>query len=297
VPRFPIYIPSKGRARRDAYCTARFLTADGVPFRLVVERSEAAAYEALYPEAEVLVLPFSDAGSVIPARNWIREHAEAEGHTRHWQLDDNIFDVRRLYAGKRIPCNSGIGLWVCEEFSERYTNVGVSGLNYQMFVSDEERKPYFLNVHVYSCTLINHAMPYRWRGRYNEDTDLCLQALAGGWCTVALNVFMAHKRTTMKMAGGNTEALSYFDDGRLRMARALERQWPHVVETRRRFKRPQHVIRGNWRGFDTRLIRRTDIDWDALPAVDELGMECNAVRSIRSPIIERVHARAKAEGF
>jgi hypothetical protein len=264
--------------------TAKFLLRDRVPFRLVVEPSEEAHYRAALPAADLLVTPHDDM-KLLGVRNWIRDLSIEEGADRHWQLDDNIRETRRLYRGKRIPCNSGVALRVCEDFTDRYTNIGVSGLNYQMFVVDETPIPYYLNCHVYSCSLINNRMPYRWRLIYNDDTDLCLQVLAGGLCTVALNVFMADKQRTMTQSGGNTEAL-YSGDGRARMARSLERVWPGVVSTRRRFRRPQHVIRGSWSGFDTPLIRRDDIDWDDLPAVDEYGLDLVQVApEIRSPVV------------
>jgi hypothetical protein len=123
--------------------------------------------------------------------------------------------------------------------------------------------PYYLNTRIYSCILIRNDIPYRWRGRYNEDTDLCLQVLSEGWCTVSFNAFNMMKAETMSVKGGNATEL-YKGDGRLKMARSLERQWPYVVTTRRRFDRPQHVVANNWRKFDTPLIRRTDIDWEAL---------------------------------
>lgn len=268
LPRYPIFVPSKGRAE---HClTARFLTADRVPFRLVVEAPEEHAYRAVFPDADVVVCPVADGRGVLPVRNWIRDLAIEEGWDRHWQIDDNVYGMRRLVHGRRIPCDSALALRVCEDFTDRYENIGVSGFNYLMFVADETPAPFYLNCHVYSCCLISNRMPYRWRLRYNEDTDLCLQVLSGGLCTVALNAFMAWKITTMTLRGGNTDAL-YGGDGRLRMAKELERMWPGVVSTTRRWGRPQHVVRGAWSGFDTKLIRRADVDFSALPAVDEYG--------------------------
>jgi len=268
--------------------TVRCLLRERVPFRLVVEPAEEDAYRSAFPTAEVLVLP-EDGMRLLGARNWIRDLSDAEGWERHWQLDDNIQDFRRLYRGKRIPCDAAVALRVCEDFTDRYTNIGVSGLNYQMFVTDVTRAPFYLNCHIYSCSLIWNRMPYRHRLIYNDDTDLCLQVLAGGLCTVALNVFMAHKQRTMVATGGNTTDLYRAEDGRLRMARSLERVWPYVVTTDRRFRRPQHVIRGAWSGFDTPLIRRTDLDWSALPPVDEYGLQLSQVtETIRSPLIARI---------
>ncbi len=286
-PRYPIYLPTKGRWQPDRALTVKALQRDEVPLRLVVEPQEAEAYERWATERDrLLVLPFSNLGKgSYPARNWIREHAEGEGHARHWQLDDNIIEFRRLWRGRRIPCDAGIALRVCEDFSDRYENVGVSGLNYQMFVPAETPEPFYLNCHVYSATLVNHAMPYRWRLTYNEDTDLCLQALVGGWCTVLLNAFMANKMRTMAMGGGNTDVL-YQGDGRLAMAHVLRRAWPGIVDVRWRFGRPQHVI--NWKKFDTPLRRRPDLDLDALPDADEYGMRLRAVTDVKSAALREL---------
>lgn len=266
----PVYVISKGRA--DQCLTAKFLRRDGVPFRLVVEPQEAEAYRATFPK-EVLVLPFSNLGQgSIPARNWVWEHAKASGAERHWILDDNISGIWRRYKARKIRCEAGVALQVAEDFADRFTNVAIAGLNYYMFsINHVKQPPFYLNVHVYSCLLILNSLPYRWRGRYNEDTDLCLQVLAGGWCTVLLNAFLAWKMTTMTMKGGNTEDL-YAGDGRLKMARSLERAWPRVVTTARRYGRPQHVVRNAWRGFDTQLKLKPGLDLSKLKP-NEYGMK------------------------
>lgn len=283
LPRYPIYVPSKGRYRNSQ--TANFLLRDGTPFRFVVEAEEEQAYREHYPTADIIVCPVADGQGSLPVRNWIRDLSIQEGHERHWQLDDNIWAIWRLYRGHRIRADSGVALRVCETFTDRYTNIGVSGLNYMMFVTDDAPVPYYLNCHVYSCCLVWNRMPYRWRLRYNEDTDLCLQVLSGGLCTVALNVFMAHKQRTLHARGGNTDSI-YRGDGRAHMARTLERAWPYVVETRRKYSRPQHHVRGAWRGFDTPLQRRQDIDWSALPPVDEFGLELRQTGTeVRSPVL------------
>ena len=286
VPRYPVFIPSKGRHEKTKALTARRLDADGVPFRLVVEPQEENDYAEAFGPDRVMSLPFSNLGlGSIPARNWIKEQSTAVGDGRHWQLDDNIGEFRRLYRGKRIPCGAGLALRVCEDLSDRYTNVAVSGLNYQMF-GINSAKPFVTNCHVYSCTLVNNEIPHLWRGRYNEDTDLCLQVLSDGWCTILVNAFLANKMRTMTMTGGNSDEL-YADDGRLRMARSLERVWPGVVSTERRFQRPQHVIRDAWRKFDTPLKLKDGVDLDAFPKVDEYGSKLVAVKAVRSEALRR----------
>lgn len=274
LPRYPIYIPSKGRSDRSL--TANFLIKDGVPFYLVIEEQEYDLYAAKFSAEQILVLPFSDQGSVIPARNWIKDHATAAGHKRHWQLDDNMMKTARLYRGKKIACDAGVAFAAAEDFTDRYTNVAVSGLNYTMFAYPVHKvPPFYLNTRVYSCSLILNSIPHKWRGTYNEDTDLCLQVLADGWCTILFNAFLIQKMHTMTMTGGNTSEI-YQDDGRLKMARSLERVWPGVVGTDRRFRRPQHVIKDQWTRFDTKLQLRDDLDLDKL-AENEYGLKLKQV--------------------
>jgi hypothetical protein len=280
----------------------RALLRDDVPFCVVVEPPEERAYVDLVGRKRVLVLPFENLGlGAIPARNWCRKHAEAEGYASHYQLDDNIIEFRRLWRGRRIPCHAGVALRVCEDLTDRYSNVALSGLNYQMFVPAETSVPFYVNCHVYSATLINHAAPFWWRLRYNDDTDICLQALAGGWCTILVNAFVANKMRTMSMRGGMTDEFYAVNRdgsavegsvgagrdsatfGRFEMARMLERAWPGIVTTRWRFGRPQHVV--NWGAFKTRLRLRPDVNLGDLAAVDEYGLVLRAVREVRSPAL------------
>lgn len=255
IPRHPVYVPSKGRASRCL--TAKFLVEQGVPFHLVVEPHEADTYAAVFGEERVLVLPFANLGlGSIPARNWIWEHAIAQGAERHWCVDDNIWRIRRNTAGRRLRCPAGPALRAVEDFVDRYENVAVSGLNYSFFGFSAGLPPFYVNTHVYSCLLIRNDLPNRWRGRYNEDTDLCLQVIADGWCTVAVNAFLIDKAATMTMTGGNTDEL-YQGDGRLAMAKELAQRWPGVVKVVRRYGRSQHYV--PWQKFKVPLVRKRGV--------------------------------------
>ena len=99
LPRYPVYIPSKGRA--ETALTPRFLIADSVPFKLVVEPQEQTAYASKWGAERLLVLPENDRGLVF-VRNWIKQHSIDSGVERHWQLDDNIRRVLRVCKGQRI---------------------------------------------------------------------------------------------------------------------------------------------------------------------------------------------------
>ena len=299
MPQFPVYVISKGRA--DNGTTARFLARDNVPFHLVVEPQEEEMYTQHFGRDKLLLLPFSNLGQgSIPARNWVWEHSKSMGHKRHWILDDNIHNFYRYYEGKRIRISGGAALKVIEDFTERYTNIAISGMNYTTFVglsannTKSKMPPFYLNTHVYSCLLILNELPHRWRGRYNEDTDLCLQVLSDKWCTVAFNAISQHKAATMTMKGGNTDKL-YKGDGRLEMARSLERQWPYAVTVKRRFQRPQHVVHNAWQKFDTELIRRDDIDWNAIENQDYQIKLVQVKDEIKSERIRSIFEKSQNE--
>lgn len=290
LPNYPVYVISKGR--HDCCFTADFLLEDKVPFHVVVEPQEAELYIAKYGIERVYVLPFSNLGlGSIPARNWCWEHSKAKGFERHWIFDDNIRCIYRRYKAKRIPCEAGIALHTCEEFINRYSNIGIAGLNYSFFAPDKQSlPPFYLNTHVYSCLCIQNDLPQRWRGRYNEDTDLCLQVLASGLCTVSFNAFLINKMKTMTMKGGNMETL-YQGDGRLKMAKSLERVWPYVVSVNRRFKRPQHVIRDAWAKFDTPLKLKDGLTYEEL-AKKKIPIKVNKLSEIKSDAINSIYQEA-----
>lgn len=285
LPKHPVYVISKGRS--DRCLTAQALAKDGVPFRLVVEPQEAEAYASRFGRERLCILPFSNLGlGSIPARNWVWEDAKAAGNDRHWILDDNMRAFYRRWKAKRIYCSAGVALRCVEDFAERYENVGLAALAYHFFVPDHRKVlPFFANVHVYSCILIKNDLPIRWRGRYNEDTDLSLQCLAIGLCTILVNAFSVAKAATMSMKGGNTTEL-YSGDGRLKMARSLERMWPGIVRTIRRFRRPQHYV--EWKKFAQPLKLKQGLDRKDIPEFDEESIQLVEVGKVKSRKLQQL---------
>ncbi len=269
VPRYPIYIISKGRW--ESRLTSKSLEAMGLAYHICVEPQEVASYAAVIDPAKILTLPFSNLGQgSIPARNFVWEHALAAGARRHWILDDNIRGFFRFQNNLKVPVGDGSTFCAAEDFIDRYKNVAIGGFHYFMFVprKDGSIPPFRLNTRVYSCILLDTSLPYRWRGRYNEDTDLSLRALKDGHCTILFNAFIADKMTTMTMKGGNSDEL-YQDDGRLKMAESLRDQHPELVEITHKFGRWQHHV--NYRLFKNRLILRDD--FEASEGNDNYGME------------------------
>lgn len=240
-PKYPIYVISKGRW--ETRLTVLALEALSVDFRVVIEPQEYEHYAAVIAPDKLLVLPFSNLGQgSIPARNWVWEHAVQSGAARHWILDDNIRSFMRLHDNMKSRVCDGYTFAECERFVDRYRNVAMAGMNYQWFAKQKQRiPPYNINTRIYSCILLDNALPHRWRGRYNEDTDLSIRLLKDGFCTVLFNAFLADKQTTMTMAGGNTDEL-YRDDGRLRMAESLRDQHPDIVRVSEKWGRPQHHV-------------------------------------------------------
>lgn len=268
-PEHPVYIISKGRA--DTRLTSKALEKMRVPYRIVIEPQEYEQYAAVIDPTKILVLPFSNLGQgSIPARNWVWEHSISQGAKRHWILDDNIRRFDRLNNNRRVSVDTGVTFKAAEDFVERYTNVALAGFQYRGFAAtNSKHPPFILNTRIYSCILIKNDIPYRWRGRYNEDTDLSLCALKDGWCTILFLAFLADKIPTLTMKGGNTDEL-YKDDGRLLMAQSLQDQHPDVVKIKWKWNRWQHEVdytrfRGN------KLIKRDDIE---IPqGVNNYGMQ------------------------
>jgi hypothetical protein len=291
-PKYPVYVISKGR--HDCCLTANFMVKDGMDFNVVVEPQEAQQYIDRYGSNRVHVLPFSNLGlGSIPARNWCWEHAKAAGHERHWIFDDNIRYIEYRYKGLRLRCDSNAALAAAEVFVSRYADLAILGLNYSMFVPDRQKmKPFAVNVHVYSCLCIDNSIPQRWRGRYNEDTDLCLQVISAGLNTALLNVFTIKKIKTLTMKGGNMSTL-YQGDGRLKMAKSLERLWPYVVTTERRWERPQHKVRDEWKTLKTALKLKPGVT--VPPGVDNFGLTLTAVADVQSERLQKMVAEAQKQ--
>lgn len=254
-PKYPIYVISKGRW--DKCLTVRELNKMNVPFSLVVEPTEYDNYKGI--AENILVLPFHDLGQgSTPARNWVWEHSIQSGHKKHWILDDNIEGFHRLYKNMKPKVTDGTIFKCAEDFTDRYENVPLSGMNYYNFCKNTDSVPPFtVNTRIYSCILIDNSLDIRWRGKYNEDTDLSLRVLKRGQCTILFNAFLIGKVTTLRMKGGNTDTVYNTDDDRFEFADSLRRKHPDCVEVVRKFNRWHHQV--NYKPFkDNNRLKRKD---------------------------------------
>jgi len=210
-PKYPVYIISKGR--HESMFTSRSLSRMNVPHYITIEPQELELYEKALDNFNIrkyvtlLVAPFSNHGDGPGrARNWCWDHSISIGAKSHWVLDDNIQDFYRLHKNMRIRVGTGVCFRVMEDFVDRYENVMIAGPQYRFFCAPNQKYPaYVANTRIYSTLLIRNDCKHRWRGRYNEDTDICLRVLKDGDCTVQFNAFLQGKCATQTVSGGNTE--------------------------------------------------------------------------------------------
>lgn len=258
-PKYPIYIISKGRW--ESRLTVKTLEAMNVPYHIVIEPQEYQQYSAVISPDKILQLPFSNLGKgSIPARNWVWEHAITSGAERHWILDDNIGGFGRLNNNLKIQIITGTIFCIVEDFVDRYKNIALAGCEYDYFIPRKTKvAPYRLNTRIYSNILIKNDLPHRWRGKYNEDTDISLRILKDGWCTILFQAFFAYKTPTLMMKGGNTDVLYATGDKRREFAESLKEQHPDVVDIVWRYNRWHHEV--DYRRFQyNKLILRDDIN-------------------------------------
>jgi hypothetical protein len=272
-PKYPIYIISKGRYEKRY--TSKYLEWANIPYKIVVEQEEYDKYAEVIDSKKILVLPKSyqrkDQGG-IPARNFVLDHAKKSGAKRHWILDDNILDYRRNFNSSRVIVRSGVVFRVVEDYVDRYKNVMLAGHNYSMFVISQTLSPITFNTRVYSSILINNDIPFHWRGRYNEDTDLSLRVLKAGFPTVLFNAMVANKVATLSQKGGNTDTVYAVKNALYLKAKSLADQHPDVAIVKKRFGRVHHFV--NYSKFkDLALEFRPGVESKLSHKDDNYGMK------------------------
>jgi hypothetical protein len=279
LPKYPIYIVSKGRSNNGL--TTRALNEMNVPHFIVVEEQELEFYKEGRNFGELLVLPqkykeeydlcdnlgFSKSTGPGPARNFCIDHSSA--FKRHWVMDDNIDAFHYLNRNEKFEVRTGSTLRASEDFVDRYKNVPVSGLNYYSFCKKTDKvAPYILNTRIYSCLLIENASGYKWRARYNEDTDLSLRVLKDGNCTIQFNAFLCGKITTQRMRGGNS-ADFYDAEGTLPKSEMLEKLHPDVAKVVYKFNRWHHHV--DYSKFKKNKLIKI-VDTEKMPKINNYGM-------------------------
>lgn len=291
-PKHPVYIISKGR--HETMITSRSLARMKVPHYIAIEPQDEDNYEAALDNFSIrkyvtlLIAPFSNHGDGPGrARNWCWDHAISIGAEKHWVLDDNISDFYRLYENQRIRVETGVIFKAAEDFVDRYENVPISGFQYRFFIAPNQAYPPFvLNTRIYSTLLIDNKCKHRWRGRYNEDTDICLRVLKDGDCTVQFNAFLQGKAATQTVKGGNTEEFYHKEgtqdkskwregtlnpEGTVNKSQMLVDMHPDVARMVWKYGRWHHYV--NYDPFKSNALRfKPGINIDQFPKVNNYNM-------------------------
>lgn len=274
-PKHPVYIVSKNRS--DSMLTSRALCKMKVPHFIVIEPQNESDYKKaierfnLHEFVKLIIAPFSNHGDGPGrARNYAWDHALSIGAEYHWVMDDNITDFFRLHNNVRIRVADGTILRAAEDFVERYENVPLSGLQYYFFAvpGSSTYKPFIVNTRIYSCLLIRNDCVHRWRGRYNEDTDLSLRVLKDGDCTIEFIAFLQGKMATQVVKGGNTEEFYhnegdidklvwrdgfYNPSGTIKKSQMLYDMHPDVTEIVWKYGRVHHYV--DYSRFKNNILR------------------------------------------
>lgn len=269
-PQFPLYIVSKGRA--DTRLTSKALDALRVPYLIVVEPQEFDVYASFIDPQKLVALDLAyqrdydtcddvgDAKSKGPgaARNFAWDHAVSRGFAWHWVMDDNIRGFYRLHRNDKVTVTDGTIFRCMEDYCLRYANVAMAGPAYDFMTKRKVAlKPVIMNTRIYSCNLICNAVPFRWRGRYNEDTDLSLRMLKAGYCTIEFNAFLQRKAATQTVKGGCNRDF-YAREGTVPKSEMQVRLHPDCSRLVFKFGRPHHSV--DYRRFrHNKLVRRDDV--------------------------------------
>lgn len=247
-PRYPIYIVTYDRRNN---LTEAALDRGGMKWRTVRKGGDEPGrrhnVKGLIEELRIR----DETLSGIKQRNHALEHAQKEGRRYAWILDDNIRRFRCFKDGMRPEIGSD-GLWLIEQMAALVTDVGIAGPQYTNNVRGSSTMPYVrANRSIYSAMLIRTDL--RFRGEYNEDVDICLQAMTKGLGTFRTNCVTIEKTATGRSKGGNEKLYSGW--GAIRKTVAIRRQWPDAISIHHKYGRYSHQV--NWDAVpDPQMIER-----------------------------------------
>ena len=267
--KFPIYVVSKGRPQLEG--TSKYLSRMEVYHYIILEEQDLEEYKKHNTSKYLrfLILPdkYKKEYDVFwedddprtgpgPARNFAWEHSMQKDYKWHWVMDDNATEgFHWIYQNNKIKVRTGAFFRALEDFTLNINNIAIAGLNYTKFVKSTDKvPPYVHNTRIYSFLLIRNDIDYRWRGRYNEDTDLSLRVLKDGWNTIQYNVFTAGKATTQTNTGGNTEEF-YAQEGTSPKSQMLKDMHPDDVSIVYKFHRCHHSV--NYKKYQRPLCFKT----------------------------------------
>lgn len=304
--KYPIYILSKGRWEKRYTCDT--LDSMNVDYKIVVEPNEYENYAKNIDKNKILQLPenFSQQGrGGIPTRNWIWQHAVDNGHKKHWIVDDNIDGFYRWEKNTQKKIKNPVFFTILENYTDQFENVYLTAPQSYCFIPKNSRfhKGVLVNSRCYSCILIDHRLDdileERWRGRYNEDTDLTLRVLTKGYCTLLFQHYIMDKLTSGKVKGGNTDSIykGGTHEGYQAKYDELKNNWPDIVRLKKNSHvdgRPHHYI--NYRqnfGKNAKLILKKNVKYNGFNEYGILFNKPNEIEDLTNKIKEIIIEEVK----
>ena len=285
--KYPLYIPSKWRSQY--MITSKALTKMWLKHYIIVEPQEEELYkksiEKMSLSAEVIILDLkykekyetcdnlwlTKSTWPWPARNFAWDESIKKWYKYHWVMDDNISDFKVYHNNQRITTHNEDFFAYMEDFIQRYKNIYMWWPNYNMFAFWAKKLPAFVsNTRIYSCNFIKNDIPFRWRGRYNEDTILSLDILHAGYCTIQFNMFLQNKLWTQIIKWWNSDEFyfkewkreeweRYTDKWTKEKSEMLAKVYPQYAKVKYKFNRIHHQV--NYNHFKRQKFIK-DKNWD-----------------------------------
>lgn len=278
---YPIYIPTY--KRHNTCYTAISLEKLGIKsYHLVIRNTaeEITNYTNAIEKFKLthaILLPIDDdfykdqeeqgnGYSIIP-RNFAYQHAINANYTHHWIIDDNIKGFYMKNKGVILPFeNTCYPLVFVEEYMKQYSSLAQCAIQYKhLGFSSSDRNIIILNSRCYSCILLKHINGYRWRGKYNEDTDLSLRLLKDGYATMTFQNILCDKQCTSSVRGGNTDAFHKSETGYDNKAESLIAQHPDVTKKIIKYSRVHHQV--NYTPFKNNDLLETGYKLNDMPGI------------------------------
>lgn len=184
----PIFIPSKGRAGFAKAVTK--LLDENLPFFLVVEPKEEAAYRSAYPLAKGILVLEQNNGGIAYVRNFILNYVRSKKFSWYWQLDDDINMMGFVKEKKVLKAPFGFILGQAGDLLSYVPDLAIGALEYQQFAWSAT-KPYAMNSYCDTCVLVNveRTKTFQYRPDVKEDRDFVLQALSLGYASARTSRF------------------------------------------------------------------------------------------------------------
>lgn len=212
-PKYPIYVVSYGRYDLRDH-TIDSLQEMGVDYHICVQEREKELYEQHAKQygwtGKIITSPNTNQGS-SQQRNTCLEHSKQNGHKKFWLFDDNMTGWYYFNMLQITKLNHPCVFTHLEDISDNMVEpVGVISHCYTFDVRvNDLRNPLQINTKNYSSSLIDTEIcgDIRFRLQYNEDIDFTFQVLERGIKTIGLNVFLAGKKATRTIKGGNTDSI------------------------------------------------------------------------------------------